>query len=230
MNTPILLLHGALGSAAQFDVLRTHLPSDRPVFALNFPGHGGEPTDAPFSMKGFSDFVLQFLEKENLAQADIFGYSMGGYVALYLASKNPGRVRRIFTLGTKLDWSPETAAGMSRMFNPEKIEAKVPQFAETLAKTHAPLDWKEVCRNTSAFLADLGDGKGIPPEAFGQIACPVTIGLGDSDNVVTQEESRAVAEILPNGRFEILAGCKHPIEQTDFVLLAERVKEFFAEM
>jgi len=225
-----LLLHGALGSAAQFDILKKYLPADRPVFALNFPGHGGEPTDAPFSMERFSDFVLQFLEKEKIAQADIFGYSMGGYVALYLAWKNPERVRRIFTLGTKLDWSPETAAGMNRMFDPEKIEAKVPQFAETLAKTHAPLDWKEVCRNTAAFLADLGNGLGIPKEAFGQIACPVTIGLGELDNVVTQEESRAVAEFLPNGRFEILAGCKHPIEQTDFVLLAERAREFFAEV
>lgn len=224
------MLHGALGSAAQFDILKKYLPADRPVFALNFPGHGGEPTDGSFLMERFSEFVLDFLEKENLSQADIFGYSMGGYVALYLAWKNPERVRRIFTLGTKLDWSPETAASMSRMFDPEKIEAKVPQFAESLAKTHAPLDWKEVCRNTSAFLNDLGNGKGIPPEAFGQITCAVTIGLGEMDNVVTQEESRAVADVLSNGRFEILAGCKHPIEQTDFVLLAERVREFFAEV
>ncbi|GAB4495223.1 MAG: hypothetical protein OHK0019_23700 [Saprospiraceae bacterium] len=230
MAIPILLLHGALGSAAQFDILKKHLPADRPVFALNFPGHSGEPNDAPFSMKGFSDFVLQFLEKEKITQADIFGYSMGGYVALYLAWKNPERLRRIFTLGTKLDWSPETAAGMNRMFDPEKIEAKVPQFAETLAKTHAPLDWKVVCRNTAAFLADLGNGLGIPKAAFGQIACPVTIGLGELDNLVTQEESRAAADALPNSRFEILTGCKHPIEQTDFVLLAERTKEFFAEV
>lgn len=225
--TPILLLHGALGSASQFDALLPHLLPERRVFALNFPGHGGSPTDEPFSMQRFSDFVLHFLKKENLSQADIFGYSMGGYVALYLAWKNPERVRRIFTLGTKLDWSPETAAGMNRMFDPEKIEAKVPQFAETLAKTHAPLDWKEVCRNTAAFLDDLGNGKGIPQKAFGQIACPVTIGLGELDNVVTHEESRAVATALPNGRFEILAGCKHPIEQVDFVLLAERLRKFF---
>lgn len=225
--TALLFLHGALGSADQFDVLKTHLPAGRPVFALNFPGHGGSPTKEAFSIQRFSDFILHFLEKEKISQADIFGYSMGGYVALHLAWKNPERVRRIFTLGTKFDWSPETATGMNRMFDPEKIEAKVPQFAETLAKAHAPLDWREVCRNTAAFLTDLGNGKGIPPEAFSQITCPVTIGLGEHDNVVTTEESRAVASALPNGRFEILAECKHPIEQTDFVLLAERLKEFF---
>jgi pimeloyl-ACP methyl ester carboxylesterase len=225
--TPVLFLHGALGSAAQFDALRPYMPPDREVFALNFPGHGGLPTDKPFSMEGFSDFVLDFLEKENLSQVDIFGYSMGGYVALHLAWKHPERVRRIFTLGTKLAWSPETATGMNRMFDVEKIEAKVPQIAEMLAQTHAPLDWKEVCRNTAVFLNDLGNGAELPPEAFGQISCPVMIGLGELDNVVTPEESRAVAAALPNGRFEILAGCKHPIEQVNVVLLAERLLRFF---
>ena len=226
-TTQLLLLHGALGNAAQFDALCGLLLPEHVAFAPNFPGHGGLPTDAPFSMARFSDYVLRFLEKENIEQTDIFGYSMGGYVALHLAWKHPERVRRIFTLGTKLDWSPETATGMSRMFDVEKIEAKVPHFAEMLAKMHTPLDWKEVCQNTAAFLADLGNGQGLPPEAFSQIACPVTIGLGELDNVVTPEESRAVAESLPNGRFEILMGAKHPIEQADTVLLAARLKEFF---
>ena len=228
--TPILLLHGALGSAAQFDALRPFLPAARPVFALNFPGHGGLPTDEPFSVARFSDAVLDFLVKENLQQADIFGYSMGGYVALHLAWKHPERVRRIFTLGTKLAWSPETAAGMNRMFDVEKIETKVPQFADTLSRTHHPLDWKDVCRNTATFLHDLGNGAGLPPEAFGQIFCPVLIGLGELDHVVTPEESRTVAEALPTGRFEILAGCKHPIEQVNVVLLAEQLRDFFAEV
>lgn len=225
--TPILLLHGALGSAAQFDALCPYLPAARPVFALNFPGHGGLPTDEPFSVERFSNAVLDFLVIENLQQADIFGYSMGGYVALHLAWKHPERVRRIFTLGTKLAWSPETAAGMNRMFDVEKIEAKVPQFAEVLAKTHAPLDWKDVCRNTAAFLNDLGNEGGISPVAFRQISCPVMIGLGELDNVVTPEESQFVAAALPNGRFEILANCKHPIEQVNVVLLAERLLKFF---
>ncbi|MBV6440563.1 MAG: alpha/beta hydrolase [Haliscomenobacteraceae bacterium CHB4] len=228
--TPLILLHGALGSAAQFDSLRAHLPPERAIYALNFPGHGGLPAGEPFSMALFSDAVLHFFEKENMAPADIFGYSMGGYVALYLAWKHPNRVRRIFTLGTKLHWSPEIAAGMSQMFDPEKIEVKVPQFAEILAKTHAPLDWKEVCRNTSAFLHALGNGHGLPAEAFSQITCPVTIGLGELDNVVTPEESRAAAEALPNGRFEIFTACKHPIEQVNVVFLAERLQDFFAEV
>ena len=224
---PLLLLHGALGSAAQFDALKPLLTTDRPVFALNFPGHGGLPTNEPFSMARFSGFVLDFLEKENLAAVDVFGYSMGGYVALYLAAKHPERVRRIFTLGTKFDWTPETAVRETAMINPEKIEAKVPVFAQLLAARHAPADWKTVLHRTADLLRDLGEGRGIAPASFGQITCPVTIGLGELDSMVTPGESQAVAAALPGGRFEKLAGFKHPMEQVDVVHLAERLQEFF---
>jgi len=218
--TPLLLLHGALGSAAQFQTLQQHLPADWPVYTLNFPGHGGLPVQEPFSMRLFSDAVLRFLQDHHLPQVNIFGYSMGGYVALGLAAEHPARLQKIVTLGTKLDWSPEVAAGMSRMFDPEKIQAKVPQFAEMLARTHAPADWKAVCRYTTAFLHDLGNGHRLPADTFGRIAGPVTIGWGELDNVVTMEESRRIATQIPLGKFQLLEGMKHPLEQVDAESLA----------
>ncbi len=218
-----ILLHGALGSAAQFDTFLAQMPESQTHIALNFPGHGGAPSSQPFSVQLFADSVLKFLDETNTPQADIFGYSMGGYIALWLAWKHPARVRSIITYGTKLDWTPEVAAGMSRMFDPEKIEAKVPQLAETLAKAHGAEHWKLLCNNTASFLQDLGNGLGLPPEAFSEIKCPVTIGWGDLDNVVTETESRQAAEAIPQGRFEILPGGRHLIEQVDVKQLAHFV-------
>ena len=212
---PILLLHGALGSADQFQSLQKHLPADWRVFALNFPGHGGLPTQQPYSISNFSAAVLHFMDEHDLPQVYIFGYSMGGYVALGLAAQQPERIKKVITLGTKVDWSPEVAAGMGRMFDPEKIEMKVPQFGQMLQQAHAPADWKVVCRQTSAFLRDLGDGHGLQADTFTGIVCPVTIGWGELDNVVTIEESRRVAGQIPLGKFEMLPGCKHPLEQVN---------------
>jgi len=212
---PIIFLPGALGSAAQFDLLRAKMPDRSSVFALDFPGHGGLPAETPFSVSLFADAVLQFLEENDFRQVDIFGYSMGGYVALWLAWKYPERVRSVITYGTKLDWTPEVAAGMSRMFDPEKIEAKAPQLAEKLANTHGELHWKELCRRTAAFLQNLGHEQGLSAEAFGAIQCPVTIGWGDQDNVVTEVESQRVAEAIPGGRFVVIPEGKHLLEQVD---------------
>lgn len=211
----MILLHGALGSAAQFEVLNGTKPEHLEVFPLNFPGHGGSANHSRFSMQLFADAVLSFLDEKNQKETDIFGYSMGGYVALWLAWKYPERVRSIVTYGTKLDWNPEVAAGMNRMFDPEKIEAKAPQLADSLGKTHGVENWKNLCRQTADFLTDLGNGHGIAPNAFAEIRCPVRIGWGDQDNVVTEAESRQVAQAIPKGRFETLPGGKHLIEQVD---------------
>lgn len=220
----MVFLHGALGSAAQFEVLRPYFSPEIPVFALNLPGHGGLPTDAPYSMERFAEAVLTFLDEKNMAQTDLFGYSMGGYLALWLAWKNPDRVRRVVTLNTKLDWSPDTAARMNAMFDTEKIEAKVPQFAQALAQAHAPADWKQVARLTADFLRDLGDGKGLPPEAFQQITCPVTILRGELDSTVSAEESQRAAGLLPHGNYREIPGGRHALEQMDAEVVCEQVR------
>ena len=219
--TPILLLHGALGSAAQFKALQSHLPDKSPTLALNLPGHGGIPANGPFSMQQFSDAVLDCMDKKGWSRANIFGYSMGGYVALWFAWKHPERLISVTTYGTKLDWSPEVAAGMSRMFDPEKIEAKAPQLAESLAEAHGPENWKPLCQHTARFLHDLGNGLGMPVAAFTEILCPVTIGWGDLDHVVKEAESRQVAKAIPHGHLEILPGGKHLFEQVDAAQLVD---------
>ncbi|MBL7796053.1 MAG: alpha/beta hydrolase [Saprospiraceae bacterium] len=225
MKNPLLLLHGALGCAAQFDDLKQDLSADRILLALDFPGHGGASTDTEFSIDRFAESVLAFLDKNSLSQVDIFGYSMGGYVAYWLARQHPERVGRIITLGTKLAWSPETAARETAMLNPEKIAAKVPAFAQMLADRHAPADWQAVVRKTVDLLHDLGNGAALEPDDFRAIACPVVVGLGEADNMVTREESEQVVEWLPNGRFEVLPGVKHPFEQVDQKMLAGWLQE-----
>ncbi len=171
-------------------------------------------------MRLFSEAVLQFLDEYYVPEANIFGYSMGGYVALGLAAEHPTRINQVVTLGTKMDWSPEVAADMGQRFDPEKIQSKVPVFADLLAQVHAPADWKLVCQYTNAFLRDLGSGLGLTTEMFDKITCPVTIGWGELDNVVTAEESRRVAERILHGKFQRLEGVKHPIEQVNAAKLA----------
>lgn len=227
MKPPLLLLHGALGSAAQFDALLPLLAAGGPVRALNLPGHGGLPADEPYSMQRFADAVSVFLEKENWPATNIFGYSMGGYTALQVALQRPEQVRSIVTLGTKFDWTPETAARETGFLDAEKIAAKVPQFAAALAERHAPADWTTVLKRTAELLLDLGNGQALTPSDFARIACPVVVLRGEMDHMVTEAESRQVAEWLPNGRFETLAGTKHPFEQVDAALLAEKLRALY---
>lgn len=220
MHIPLLLLHGALGSATMFDDLRRHLPVGQQILSPDFPGHGGLPANEPFSIPAFARAVIEYLDERQISQVNVFGYSMGGYVALYLAWKYPERVLRMATLGTKLDWTPETAARETARLDPDKIAAKVPAFAQLLSERHAPADWRDVVRKTRDLLHHLGNGQALGPEVFRAISCPVAIGLGEKDNMVAREESQEVAALLPQGSFHLLSDTPHPLEQVEPEVLA----------
>src|SRR5215203_1275354 len=115
----LILLHGALGSRAQLAPLDRLLSNHFDVHALDFPGHGGTPLPPHFSIPSLARSVQQYCEEKGLREVSVFGYSMGGYVALYLALQAPALVRRIITLATKFQWDVATAAREVKMLQPE---------------------------------------------------------------------------------------------------------------
>ncbi|HEV8538157.1 MAG TPA: alpha/beta fold hydrolase [Bacteroidota bacterium] len=97
----LLLLHGALGASAQFEPLLPHLSPYYTLHTFDFEGHGRTPSrNRSFRIEHFAENILEYLDEHALPQSHIFGYSMGGYAALYLALIRPGRVKHIATLGT----------------------------------------------------------------------------------------------------------------------------------
>lgn len=213
---PLLLLHGALGSNTQLEPLKQKLEqSGREVYSMNLSGHSGEPFKNSFDIKTFADDVLSFIDRYQLTKIDIFGYSMGGYVAVWLAHVHPHRVGKIVTLGTKFDWSPESAEREVRKLNPEKILEKIPAFARILEHRHAPNDWKELLKKTGDMMLGLGNSPLLTEEILITVHHPIAICLGDQDDMADRSYSERVAQLLPNGTFRLLENTPHPIEKVN---------------
>jgi len=219
----LLLLHGALGSKAQLSDLKNKLKDQYSVFNLNFDGHGGRTCNQEFSIELFSNNVIQFLEQNSIQKVSIFGYSMGGYVALKTALNLPNKVDQIITLGTKFDWSLESAKREIKMLDPNKVQEKVPVFAQRLAELHQPLKWQEVMLKTAQMMLKMAEGVKLTDNDFKQIRCPVTLGLGDQDQMVSLEESKHIQQLIPNCNFKSLENTKHPIDSIPTNLLFDYV-------
>ncbi len=227
MKPALILLHGALGGKDQFSTLQENLKDQFQIYTLNFEGHGGRKSDREYSMENFEENLLDLIETENLEPANIFGYSMGGYVALKLAIDYPAKVQKIMTLGTKFAWTPESANDEVSRLNPLKIEEKVPEFARQLKERHSPLDWRQVLSKTGEMILTLGKGAALVPKDFEEVQCPVLITRGSEDQMVSEMESRKIAETLPQGEYHSFEGFKHPLEQADTDTLANRIIGFF---
>lgn len=225
----LLLLHGALGSAAMLQPLKDSLSPYFNVHTLNFTGHGGNPLQRPFRIEAFAADVLLYLDQQGIDQVDVFGYSMGGYVALYLALHHPSRIRRIFTLATKFAWSPEAAAKESKMLQPDKVEAKVPAFATALAARHSPTDWKEVMQHTVDMMQHLGQQPVLTADTLPRVMTEARISVGDRDNMVSLEETAWAYQLLPHASLLVLPNTKHPLEQVDLLRLQQEIRQFFGQ-
>lgn len=225
MSTSILLLHGALGSKTQLEPLKKILEEkQKKVYSLNFSGHSGEPFSKDgFGIEVFARDVIRFLDESKVETIDIIGYSMGGYVALWLAHQYPMRVSNVIALGTKFDWSPESAQREIKKMDPEKIQIKIPAFARLLEYRHAPNDWIELLRKTSGMMFELGQHPLLEEKIFSTINHQVKILLGDQDDMADLNYSKTVAGWLPKGEFHLLNNTPHPIEKVDLRKLMEFV-------
>lgn len=211
----IILLHGALGSSKQFNELKSLLSDKYKVYSFDFEGHGGIPLSKSFTIESFSDNLVDFIQKNEIYKPVIFGYSMGGYVALYTESQQPGFIGEIITLGTKFHWTPASAKKEIELINPVKIKEKVPQFAKYLQSIHAPGDWEEMMLNTQQLMRLLGDKPLLTAELLAKVQIPVTLLLGEIDSMVSKEETELIWEMIPKGRIEIVNGIPHPIQMIE---------------
>lgn len=219
MKPKLILLHGALGSKRYFEKLKSELSQHCEVYDLDFSGHGEHQFEGDFSIDLFSTNLIDFLKDNGLEKMNVFGYSMGGYVAITAAGLFPNSFDKIITYGTKFNWSPEIATHEVKMLNPEKIEEKVPKFAKSLAKLHGPNDWKDVMHKTGELMLSLGNGSGLKSKDLKEVNHAVTIGWGSADKMVSELESKNVVDQLPNGKFAEIENQPHPIEMVDVDVL-----------
>lgn len=224
----LLLLHGALGSSEQLEPLAEALKNSFNVYLLNFSGHGGkEITDSSFSIGMFAEDVKYFIEKNKLDGINVYGYSMGGYVALYIARHFPGKINKIFTTASKFDWTEETSLRESKLLDAQKISEKIPEFAEELSKRHSPEDWKKVLSKTAGMMISLGKNKVLNDEELALIENEVMLSVGDRDNMVSIEETVNAYRKLKNGRLMVIPDTRHPIEKISVDRLSGEIINFF---
>ncbi|CAN5837265.1 hypothetical protein BH10BAC2_BH10BAC2_34350 [soil metagenome] len=224
----LLLLHGALGAKVQFEQLAEKLKDDFIIQALNFPAHGGEAIpETALSIELYANDVLLYMDKQNIQEVNIFGYSMGGYVAMYIVKHFPEKVIKIITLASKFYWDEAIAAKEIKMLDAATIELKVPAFAQQLAARHAPNDWKLLLQKTAEMMLNLGSNNTLKTGDYTTIAIPTLLMLGDRDKMVTLDETVAVYKNLLNAQMAVLPNTAHLLEQVNIDLLSYMIKYFF---
>ncbi len=224
----IVLLHGALGSTDDLLPLQQQLEADFEVHTLNFYGHAGDLSENEFSIEHFAAQVLEWMDQQAIETISVFGYSLGGYVALYMACNHAGRIERVITLGTKLYWDPSVAEKEIAKIDPVHLQEKYPAFTQRLEQKHTPANWKKIAAKTAGLLQHIGRFNPLRFEDFNRIKPKVLLVLGDRDTLVSFVETTTVYRELPDGQFAVLPNTPHVFADVNINLLQSIIRLFLA--
>jgi pimeloyl-ACP methyl ester carboxylesterase len=133
------------------------------------------------------------------------GASMGGYVALAMARREPERIRGLALAGSRATADPPDRRAlrdkMIRVVQEEGIEGWNREFSPP-GPPDRPTD--ELVRGIEA-LRDRPDATDV----VASFAGPLVVVVGDQDDILPVDEARQIAESAPNGRLEVVEGAGH---------------------
>lgn len=221
----LVCLHGALGTVEDFAPLANQLAEDFDLKLLNFSGHAkGTFWPKDFRIETFAQDLEDFFKQQQLTDVAVFGYSMGGYVALYhKANFEDSPITNILTYSTKFNWVEEEVLKETSKLDPVSIQTKVPHFAEELEIRHGER-WKQVLRSTAHMMQNLQKLDGLTHEDLADVSCPVLILRGTEDRMVTMTESEKAANHLMNGRYVEIENGKHELSTENSEQIIQQIK------
>ena len=201
-GVPLVLLHGG-GSTIEvtFGRVLPALVRRRRVITVEEQGHG-RTTDreAPLAFETSADDVAALLRYLKVAQADLFGFSNGASVALQVAVRHPGVVRKLVFASsmTRRDgarpefWDFMARAEFANMPQPLKDAfLRVNPNERALRRMHD----KDAARMRSF--------RDVPDDAVRSVRAPTLIVVGDRD-IVGPEHAAELARLIPGARLLVL--------------------------
>lgn len=246
-GTPLVLVHGYPLSSAMWLSQREGLAARFRVLTPDLRGFGGSPlgADEP-SVDAMADDVVSLLDAKGIDRAIMGGHSMGGDVVLALCRRHPDRVLGVVLAGTRASADSDEARER-RLRTAERIEADGNVgvlIDELLPKLVGPTTMRRralvygrvrglVQSAPPAAAAWAQRAMAAGPDSFGALAdvrSPTLILQGAEDEVVAEDEARAMAGALPNAELIVIPGAGHLAAVEQPQLFNDAVTEFGAAL
>ncbi len=231
-SVPVVFFQHFRGNLDNWDpALVDDIAAEREVILLDASGVGLSTGTAPRSFQEFGQDALAFVDALGLTEVDLFGFSIGGFVAQEVALQRPRLVRRMILAGTGPQggremhgWIDEAHAhAMKDVQGPEDVlylffspsqesQNKGKEFVGRIFTRTEGRDTNPDLASRDAQAAAIIEW-GIRDVAklarLANIKAPTLVANGDNDIMVPTVNSYLLAGHLPNAKLSIYPDANH---------------------
>lgn len=228
---PILILHGWGSRAAAWKEVADFLMKDGyRVIIPDLPGFGDNPPpEKPWGLDEYTEWVDNFVRKNNLTRFYLLGHSFGGGLAIKYAILFPEKVEKLFLV----------AAAYARRETLKKI------FLELISKIFKIFSFLPFYglfrRAFYKFIirrSDYAYAKGVMKESYlkvinedlssqlAEISAPTVIIWGEKDDITPLKLARFARKNIKNSELVVIEDGGHALELQKPRVLSEKIKNF----
>lgn len=231
-NTPIVFFQHFRGNLDSWDpALVDTIAADREVILFDASGVAGSTGQVPATFADFGRDALTFIDALGLKEVDLFGFSIGGFVAQEVALQRPHLVRRIVLAGTGPEggrdmhgWADEPRAHAVKdvqdggdihyLFFNTTAESKR-RGDEFIGRIFTRTEGRDADVSLTARDAQAAANIawGVPDPAklsrLAAIKAPTLVANGDNDIMVPTANSYLLAGTIPNAELIIYPNANH---------------------
>lgn len=244
-GVPALLIRPLGGSTALWGSFRSILAETLHVVSFDHRGCG-RSSAAPVwgTTQGLARDGLSVLDHLALDRAHVFGISLGGMTATWLAILEPARVAGRCLAATPARGLELSRSGLRRelglaaCFARPRAEVEASLVDRVLSRRFREAHPDETRRIEGLLQAEPASRAALLGHALAavrhdarrelsRIRAPTLVLAGDGDHLLGIEPGRALAARIPGASFEIIPGSGHDLTLEQPLVTAARVARFF---
>jgi pimeloyl-ACP methyl ester carboxylesterase len=242
----IVFLHGLGGSISTWQIVLGDLAERYRVIAFDLPGHGASakanPESADYSIDGHASAVAEALEAAKISSAILVGHSLGGAVALRVATQSSDLVSGLVLIDSALlgsDIAPElldlmagepgkgTARGLLDLFMEDEKLVSQRAIDDMVGNQTGQGAWAAQQATANAAFAG-GAQAGFDANVLQSIDKPALLIWGGKDRVIPSSHGHDALGYLPDATLTLLPDVGH-VPQVERPEIVTRAIERFAK-
>ncbi len=224
----LLLIHGLMLASESFDAQRAHFERSYRVVSFDLRGQGrSAKTRDRLDLDALAEDAAEIARRFGRGPCHVVGFSMGAFIALRLAAREPALVRSLTLIGPSVEaespWKMPVYApliALVRLLGVRPFVGALERilFGDTFLRDPARAAQRARLRSTLAALprslhraAEASARRRASGHLLAQITMPTLVVSGDEDRPIPTRLARAVADGIAGARLEVFRATGHAV-------------------